>query len=120
MGCFEAPKLGSMKTNTLMIDSTPGAAAPVRKKKKQRDLSKAEMLRPADVYALYGIPSSTLCQMCKHPDPEKRMPSMLIPGRFGRKGLRLIDHAKLRAWLGNFDTQRGPVVVEGGDASQAA
>lgn len=108
-----------MKTNTLMIDSTPGAAAPVRKKK-QRDLSKAEMLRPADVYALYGIPSSTLCQMCNHPDPAKRMPSMLIPGRRGRKGLRLIDHTKLRAWLGGFDTQRIPAALEGSDVSATA
>lgn len=108
-----------MKTNTFMIDSTSGASAPVRRKK-QRDLSKAEMLRPADVYALYGIPSSTLCQMCNHPDPAKRMPSMLIPGRRGRKGLRLIDHTKLRAWLGDFDTQRNPAGLEGGKMSEAA
>lgn len=78
---------------------------PVRtvRKKKTRDLTKAVTLRPAEVFALYGIPSSTLCALCKHPDPERRLPSKLIPGRQGRKGLRLIDHAALRAWMEKWE-----------------
>jgi hypothetical protein len=67
--------------------------------RKERDLSKAITLRPADVFALYGIPTSTTCQYCNDPDPERRMPSLKIPGRRGRKGLRLINHEELRAWL---------------------
>lgn len=69
------------------------------KKRRTRDLMNAAALRPADVFELYGIPSSTLCGLCKHPDPERRLPSRLVPGRRGRKGLRIIMHAELRAWL---------------------
>jgi hypothetical protein len=83
------------------------------RKKKQRDLSCAITLRPAEVFALYGIPSSTLCQLCKHQEPEKRLPSHLIPGRRGRKGLRLIDHAELRAYLKRWrgDEEGGAVAA---------
>ena len=90
------------------------------KRKKSRDLSVATMLRPAEVFALYGIPTSTLCELCKHADPAKRLPSMLIPGRQGRKGLRLIDHAKLRAWLANWDMARIPPVLNDCHGSVAA
>lgn len=74
------------------------------RRRKTRDLTKAVTLRPADVFALYGIPSSTLCELCKHPDPDRRIPSSLIPGRCGRKGLRLINHDELRAWLARWRT----------------
>lgn len=70
-----------------------------RPKKRPRDLHKAATLRPREVFDLYGIPSSTLCELCKHPDQSKRLPSLLVPGRQGRKGIRLIPHAELRAWL---------------------
>ncbi len=70
-----------------------------RKKRRVRDLKNAVTLRPRDVYELYGIPTCTLSVLCRHPDPAKRLPSMLIPGRCGRKGLRLINHAKLTVFL---------------------
>ena len=72
------------------------------RRRKQRDLSKAVTLRPADVFALYGIPSSTTSQYCNDPDPVRRMPSLKIAGRRGRKGLRLIDHAELKIWLSKW------------------
>lgn len=83
------------------------------RKKKPRDLTRAVTLRPAEVFALYGIPSSTLCGLCKHEDPEKRIPSRLIPGRKGRKGLRLINHDELRAYLDRWrgDDNRGGVAA---------
>ena len=69
------------------------------RKKKHRDLSLALMLRPGEMFSLYGIPPSTLCELCNHPDPTRRIPSHLILGRKGRKGLRLINHAEFKAWL---------------------
>lgn len=71
--------------------------------KPKRDLSNAITLRPAEVYALYGIPTSTLCELCQNPDPSRRIPSRKIPGRQGRKGLRLIDHAGLKTWMAKWD-----------------
>ena len=72
------------------------------KGRKQRDLSKAITLRPADVFTLYGIPTSTTSVLCNDPNPERRMPSLKIPGRRGRKGMRLIDHAELKIWLSKW------------------
>ena len=76
-----------------------GNRAVKSKGRKTRDLTKAVTLRPIEIYQLYGIPTSTLCILCKHPDPEKRLPSRLTPGRSGRKGLRLVFHDDLRRWL---------------------
>ena len=78
--------------------TTPG-----RKKRKVRDLKNAVTLRPRDVFDLFGIPTCTLSVLCRHPDPAKRLPSMLIPGRCGRKGLRLINHAKLIEFLAKWE-----------------
>ena len=64
-----------------------------------RDLNKALWLRPKDVYALYGIPDSTLCVLCKNPDKSKRPPSVMLPGRKGHRGIRLFDKTKFEAWL---------------------
>jgi hypothetical protein len=69
--------------------------------RKKRDLRLAITLRPSEVFEAYGIPTSTLCEMCNHPDPTRRLPSFLVPGRSGHKGIRLIDHDQLRAWLKN-------------------
>ena len=79
-----------MKNNNSDSHNNDNIVPPKPRKKKPRDLTRALTLRPAEVFALYGIPSSTLCGLCKHADPEKRIPSRLIPGRKGRKGLRLI------------------------------
>lgn len=100
--------------------NTPAVSNPTarHRAKKKRDLNSAATLRPAEVFELYGIPSSTLCQLCKHPDPTKRMPSMLTPGRRGRKGLRLINHGELKAWLARWHT--GQATVEDGLNPKAA
>ena len=71
---------------------------------KPRDLKNALMLRPRDVHELYGICSSTLHGLCTHPDPRRRLPSIKIPGRQGRKGIRLIYQAELVAWLERWRT----------------
>ena len=64
-----------------------------------RDLRKALRLRPKDIFELYGIPDSTLCLLCKNPDKSKRPPSVKIPGRKGRRGIRLFEKTKFEAWL---------------------
>lgn len=94
-----------MKSCSQVLPDTSSSGLSLRpRRKKNRDVLNAPMLRPADVYQLYGIPSSTLCHLCKHPDPAKRLPSLLIPGRCGRKGLRLIRHSELKAWLARWET----------------
>lgn len=72
------------------------------KKKRVRDLKKALWLRPIEVFEDYGIPPSTLCFLCRHEDESRRLPSRLIPGRMGRKGLRLINRAELDAYLDRY------------------
>ena len=72
-------------------------------KRKVRDLSKAVTLRARDIFDLYGIPSSTLCELANHPDPKKRIPSRLIPGRKGRQGIRLYDRAEFEAYLARWN-----------------
>jgi len=72
------------------------------RRRKCRDLSRAITLRPREVYELYGLPSSTVCELCEHPDLEKRLPSTKIPGRSGHRGMRLIDHAEFRVWLAKW------------------
>ena len=76
--------------------------APPRHRRKTRDLSQAITLRPRDIYNLYGLSSSTICELCQHPDADRRIPSILIPGRRGHKGMRLIEHAEFRAWLAKW------------------
>lgn len=71
---------------------------------KPRDLNKAVTLRPRDIHALYGISTSTLHCYCTHPDPERRLPSIKVPGRQGRKGIRLIYQAEMIAWLERWRT----------------
>lgn len=73
--------------------------APRRKKRKTRNLLAAVTLRPAEVFEVYGIPSSSLCEYCNDPDPIKRLPSIKIEGRKGRKGSRYINHDILKAWM---------------------
>ena len=68
-------------------------------KRRTRDLSKAITLRPRDIFDLYGITPSVLCRIANHADSTKRLPSTLIPGRAGRKGVRLVKHDDLRAYL---------------------
>ncbi len=79
------------------MNITSGNIRPRRRR--TRDLAQAAMLRPREVFFLYGISSSTLCELCQHPDPLRRIPSLKIPGRRGHKGMRLIPHAELKVWL---------------------
>lgn len=87
--------------------ATCGRTEPRRKRRRQRDLTKAITLRPFDVFTLYGIPTATLCQMCRHPNPERRLPAILIPGRQGRRGIRLVNHEELKRWLAKWQTSEG-------------
>lgn len=126
-GPFRGPRISAMKAPTTFIapiDSSAAALYPRHERnarvRKQRDLSKAVALRPAEVFALYGIPSSTLCELCRHPDPAKRLPSMLIPGRCGRKGLRLINHDELRAWLDRWKAGQLNINSLGNSGTRAA
>lgn len=73
-----------------------------KKRRRERNLARALWLRPIDVFDEYGIPPSTLCILCKHSDPTRRIPSLLIPGRSGRRGLRLVKRTELDAYLAKF------------------
>lgn len=68
-----------------------------------RDLLTAVTLRPAEVEQLYGIGRVTLRNYCIR--EENPLPSILIKGRSGRKGVRLIEREKLNAWLAQFSTE---------------
>lgn len=70
--------------------------------RRTRNLRDAVMLRPREVFELYGIPPSTISDLCRHTDPARRLPSTLIPGRGGRKGMRLINHEGLLKWLSKW------------------
>lgn len=74
----------------------------IQRRKSGRDLSRALHYRPRDIWELHGIPQSTVCQLCRHQDPKLRMPSILIPGRCGRKGSRLIPVAEFDVWLARW------------------
>lgn len=64
-----------------------------------RDLLAAPTLRPSEVHLLYGMPASTVCGLCSHPDPAKRITHYKVPGRQGRRGSCYIDHAAFKIWL---------------------
>lgn len=78
----------------------------IARRRRTRDLSKAVCLRPAEVFALYGIPPSTLHDLCNQTDPARRLTSTLIQGKKGRKGLRLVNHDTLRAYLAKWSTAK--------------
>lgn len=78
----------------------PGALPP--RKRKTRDLTRAVELRPRDVFELYGIPSTTLGDLARHPDPARRPPSRFIRGLGGRRGLRLFPRAAFEQWLARW------------------
>jgi hypothetical protein len=62
-----------------------------------RQLSTAVTLRPADVWQLYGIAPSTLHGYCRR--ETNPLPSILIRGKSGRKGVRLVRRDQLESWL---------------------
>lgn len=96
------------KTTAPLTSNTPSGsrtAASARKAaigRRTRDLRNAVTLRPREVFELYGIPTSTVSDLCRHPDLQRRLPSTFIPGRGGRKGMRLISHAGLVQWLAKW------------------
>ena len=61
--------------------------------------AKPRALRPRQVRELYGIPQSTLRVWCCELPPADRLPSMLIPGRKGNRGVRLLMVDALEEWL---------------------
>lgn len=76
------------------------------RRRRERDLTKAVCLRPADVFALYGIPPSTLHDLCNQTDPARRLTSTLIQGKKGKRGLRLVNHDTLRAYLAKWSNAK--------------
>jgi len=90
------------------IPDRPKKLAPKGRKKrlKTRDTSRAVMLRPADIWQLYGIPSSTLCSLCTQPrEGSEPPPSLQIRGRCGRRGIRLFNKIEFEAWLVRAGTE---------------
>lgn len=75
---------------------------PVQRRRTSRDLANAVTLRPRDVFDLYGVPSSTLHEWCTR--ESDRLPSSLIPGRKGKRGVRLIKRTDLEEFLQKFRT----------------
>jgi hypothetical protein len=75
---------------------------PVQRKRTTRDLANAVTLRPRDVFDLYGVPSSTLHEWATRDND--RLPSFLVSGRKGKRGVRLIKRADLEAFLEKFRT----------------
>lgn len=73
-----------------------------QRRRRARDLASAVTLRPRDIWELYGIPDSTLCDMARNSDPAQRPPSIFIRGRTGRKGIRLFRRAEFEAWLARW------------------
>ena len=100
------PKTQPLTPDTSKVATTAAAGAQGRpgRRNRGRDLNKALRLRPKDIFALYGIPDSTLCVLCKDPDKSKRPPSVKIPGRNGHRGIRLFDKIKFEAWLDQHDS----------------
>jgi len=69
----------------------------------ERDLARAVELRPAEVFALYGIAPSTLGDYATKLPPERRPVSRFIRGQGGRKGVRLFPRAAFERWLACHD-----------------
>lgn len=89
-----------------MITDAPAPVQPVKtviqvapKKRRVRDLSRAVTLRPMEVYQYYGVAPSTLRDWCLELPEADRLPSRMVPGRQGRRGVRLIEKAVLDKWL---------------------
>lgn len=99
----KAPLPSSDASNASLRTDAAGHDQP-RRRNRGRDLKKALRLRPKDIFELYGIPDSTLCVLCKHPDKSKRPPSVLLPGRKGHRGIRLFEKTKFEAWLDQHDS----------------
>lgn len=82
--------------------SAAPAVPPPQRRRKERDLARAVDLRPRDIFELYGIPASTLCNLATGGDPARRPPSKFIKGRGGRKGIRLFRRDEFEAWLARW------------------
>lgn len=76
------------------------ATPPVQRRRKARDLAVAIDLRPRDIFDLHGIPSSTLHELCTR--EKDRLPSRLIPGRGGKRGVRLVKKTDLHEFLERY------------------
>jgi hypothetical protein len=96
-------KLSSSPEDPNRPPSGVGAQRPKHSsRKRSRNLVEAATLRPREVHELYGMPETTVSDLCNHSDPEMRIDSYKIPGRQGRKGSRYIDHASFRKWLARW------------------
>ncbi|MFA6288072.1 MAG: hypothetical protein WC661_11870 [Opitutaceae bacterium] len=82
--------------------STSSSIPPVQRKRTSRDLANAVDLRPRDIFDLHGVPSSTLHEWCTR--EHDRLPSSLIPGRRGKRGVRLVKRKDIEAFIEKFRT----------------
>ncbi len=87
------------KPSKLAGSQAAASAPPVQRRRTVRDLERAVWLRPRDIEEIYGIDASMLCRLCKSEDLGKRLPSVLISGRAGRRGVRLVKRADIDAYL---------------------
>lgn len=98
---------GAQETPPSVLRSpSSGGAAPAapcpQRRRSTRELTRATWLRPRDIFELYGIPQSTLCRYSHYFAPERRPPSSFIPGRGGRRGIRLYPREAFEAWINSF------------------
>jgi len=85
--------------------STPAPAVPpVQRRRTVRELSRALWLRPRDIYELYGLSPSMLCDLANHAEASRRPPSRLIHGRGQKKGVRIFNRAEFEAWLARWSS----------------
>lgn len=92
-----------------LLDPSAAPAVSIKRQRKPRgpvrrrtleQLERAETLRPADVFAKYGFPDSTLNDWCTKLPEGDRLPSIKIGAWRRRKGVRLIYRTVLDAWIG--------------------
>ena len=72
---------------------------PVQRKRTPRQIEGAIWLRPRDIEQAYGIDSTMISLLCRSEDPQKRIPSVMISSRGGKKGVRLVKKVDLDAYL---------------------
>jgi hypothetical protein len=88
-----------------IIDTTPVSTPRKRRPRRptrlrtREELDRAITLRPAEIFARYGIPATTVQRYCTTLPPENRLPSIRIGAWRGRRGVRLIEKPDLDAWL---------------------
>lgn len=101
-----------MKTTPATQSTRRKAVVKVAPRKRTRDLSNAVWFKMGDLFQYCGAPPSTVRDWCVSLPVADRLPSKLIPGRSGRKGVRLIKKTDLDAWLAHWGPELPPAKEE--------